>query len=67
MKMGESNAKPSSPRMPCNHTLCCFLLEHHMGKCARMNTLPEVDFLSMESPSQSESINPIGSSGQLGA
>ena len=34
---------------------CCFLLDHKMGPPENINTKPEVDFLSVGSPSQSKS------------
>ena len=30
--------------------VCCFLLEHKMGPSSSINTKPEVDFLSVGSP-----------------
>ena len=38
--------------------VCCFLLYQKMGPSANMKTKPDVEFLSIGSPAQSESENP---------
>ena len=47
--------------------VCCFLLEQKMEPLEIMKRKPEVEFLSLVSPSKSESENPTSSSGELGA
>ena len=47
--------------------VCYFLLEQDMGPLEILNAKPEVEFLLMKSPTQSESVNPTSSSGELAA
>ena len=45
--------------------VCCLLLEHQMVPSSNMNTKPDVEFLSIGSPNQSESENPTSLSEEL--
>ena len=42
----------------------CFLLDQQIGPPPNMNTYPEVDFQSIESHAQSESVDPTSSSSE---
>ena len=44
-----------------------FLLDQKMGPPPNINTYPEVDFRSVESPAQSESVYPTNSSSESAA
>ena len=45
--------------------VCYFLLEQQIGPLENMKTKPDVDFLSIGSPTQSESENPASWSEEL--